>query len=604
MISSGLFILPSLAFANTGPSVIIAYLLASILILPSVFSNVELTTAMPRAGGTYFYIERSFGSILGFFSGLATWFALALKSAFAIVGMTAFIQIILSGQAGIELTTIQLRIIAIICCLFFTMLNIVSVRHTSRFQVVLVAALYASLALFIIAGLPSVKVMRFDNFMPHGPAAFAATAGLVFISFGGVTKVTTIAEEVRNPEKNMMYGILLAWFCVSLCYFLTVFVTVGVLDPGPLADTLVPISMAAKAFLGTPGYIIMGLAAAAAFITTANGGILAASRCPLAMSRDNLLPGFLRRVNSRFETPHISILTTSLFMIAALAFLDLEDLVKTASTLLILLYMLANASVIIMRESRLQSYRPKFYSPLYPYLHIISIFVYFLLIIDMGLVPLSVSIGFILLSLVWYFAFISRRVRRQSAVMHVVQRVTDRTLAAADLLENELRDILFERDKVTRDRFDHLVQNAEILDFDQSADSASVFEKVASVLAPRLNANPITLYNRFIEREKQSTTIIQPGLAIPHVVIEGESRFDLLIVRSKPGIKFPSADHPVHVMFVLVGTRDQRNYHLRALMAVAQIAQDKQFENNCLTARSTEAMRNLILLSERKRHNN
>ncbi|MHC4483460.1 MAG: amino acid permease, partial [Planctomycetota bacterium] len=82
MISSGLFVLPAIAYAETGPAVILSYLFASMLMIPSVLSKAELATAMPRAGGTYFFVERSLGSIWGLFGGFASWFSLALKSAF------------------------------------------------------------------------------------------------------------------------------------------------------------------------------------------------------------------------------------------------------------------------------------------------------------------------------------------------------------------------------------------------------------------------------------------------------------------------------------------------------------------------------------------
>jgi APA family basic amino acid/polyamine antiporter len=91
MISSGLFVLPAIAYAKAGPAVILSYLFASLLIVPSALSQAELATAMPRAGGTYFYVERSLGPIWGLFGGLANWFSVAMKSAFAVVGMAVLI---------------------------------------------------------------------------------------------------------------------------------------------------------------------------------------------------------------------------------------------------------------------------------------------------------------------------------------------------------------------------------------------------------------------------------------------------------------------------------------------------------------------------------
>ena len=465
MISSGLFVLPAIAFSKAGPAVILSYLIASFLILPSVLSKTELATAMPMAGGTYFFVERSFGSLFGLFSGFANWFSLALKSAFAIVGMAVIIEVVLQMTFAIGLNQWHLKVIGVICCLLFMALNIVSVKHTSKVQVLLVGILLTILFLFVIAGSNSVKAFRFSNFLNRGWLKVLSTSGLVFISYGGLTKVASIAGEVKNPGRNLPSGMILAWFVVSLFYIGVVIVTVGVVDGQELAESYVPISLAAEKFVGLPGFALLGIAAIAAFITTANGGILAASRSPMAMSRDRLLPLVLAQVNSRFATPHLSILLTGGFMIAAITFLDIESLVKTASTLMIILFILDNASVIIMRESRIQSYRPQFKSPLYPYLHIAAILVYCFLIIDMGKIPLMITAGFVVLSVLWYYLYVCKRVSRASAAMHIVERVTAKDLKTVTL-ENELRDILLERDEIIEDRFDKLIKECEILDIE------------------------------------------------------------------------------------------------------------------------------------------
>lgn len=600
MISSGLFILPALAFSKAGPAVILAYLLAAILVVPSVLSKAELATAMPRAGGTYFFVERSLGSIWGLFSGLAGWFSLALKSAFAVVGMAVLIEVALQSTFSMELTDLHLKGIGVLCCAVFMTLNILSVKHTSRLQISLVAALLVILAGFIILGSRSVEAARYRGFTERGWLSVLATAGLVFVSFGGLTKVASIAEEVKQPGRNLPLGMILAWFVVTACYLGVIIVTVGVLNGAELRESYMPISLAASTFMGSAGFVILALGAIAAFVTTANGGILAASRSPMAMSRDNLLPPFFGLVNKRFKTPHISILITGGFMMAAVVFLDIELLVKTASTLMIILFMLDNASVIVMRESKIQSYRPGFKSPLYPYAHIFTIIVYGLLVIDMGAIPLTISASFFGLSAAWFYLYVSRRVSRASAAMHIVERVTDRELKTVTL-ENELRDILMERDEIIEDRFDHLIRNCEILDVQGNRRAEEAFRRVAKILAKKLDMNEYVLLEKFLHREAEGGTVVQPGFAIPHIVVEGENKFDILLVRAADGIEFSSTAEPVRIMFVLAGSRDERNYHLRALMAIAQIAQDKNFEQRWFAARDIEAIRNLILLSTRKR---
>ncbi len=600
MISSGLFILPAIAYAKAGPAVIVSYLLASLLIVPSVLSKAELATAMPRAGGTYFYVERSLGPILGLFTGLANWFSLALKSAFAIVGVAILAELALQDISGVQLTKFHLKVIGVVCCIVFTALNLFSVKHASRLQTILVALLLAILLLFIVTGTKSIRLPRYEDFLQKGWAAVFATAGLAFVSYGGLTKVASIAEEVRQPGKNIPLGMTMAWFIVTLLYLAVVAVTVGDLDGSDLAVSLLPISDAASKNLGTFGYLLLSVAAMAAFVTTANGGVLAASRSPLAMSRDQLLPPFLARINQRFGTPHSGVLLTGLFMVAAIVFLDIEPLIKTASTLMIILFILDNASVIIMRESRIQSYRPLFRSPLYPYIHIAAILAYAALIVDMGVVPLSISAGFVILSAAWYLLYVSKRVKRASAVMHIVERVTDKAIRTVTL-EDELRDILLERDNVIEDRFDQLIRSCEIEDIEGPRTSEEVLHRAAAVLSERLGLDESVLFAKFQQRETESSTVIQPGLAIPHIIVDGENKFEILLVRAKDGIRFPQSPKPVRVMFILAGSKDQRNYHLRALMAIAQIVQEKRFEDGWLAARGPEGLRNLILLSTRPR---
>jgi APA family basic amino acid/polyamine antiporter len=595
MVSSGLFVLPGIAFAKAGPAVILAYLLASLMVIPSLLSKAELSTAMPKAGGTYFFMERSLGPAAGVFGGLANWFALSLKSAFALMGMGIFAVLLYP-----EITEMQIKLVAVGCCLLFTIINLISVRGTGRFQIALVMGLIGLLVLYIIRGIGSIDLHKYSPFIPFGFSSVLATAGLVFISFGGVTKVASIAEEAKDPRRSIPLGMFLAFVVVSLLYFLVISVTVGLLDASALSGSRIPISLGANSLMGPLGGIIMAIAALIAFITTANAGILAASRFPMAMSRDQLLPAFFQRVNAKFQTPQISILLTSAFMICTILFLSLEDLIKTASTLMIFLFMFVNISHIIMRASKIPNYRPTFRAPLCPWLQILGVVVYGFLIFEMGRVPLIITGAFILLGYAWYWAYVRARVSRQSALMHVVERVTAKELAGITL-RDELREIIIERDQIVEDRFDRFIRDAEILDFKACLQAEDLFKNISRILSPRLGMKPDELFRLFMEREKQSSTVIRPGLAIPHIIVPGKHRFDIVLVRCQGGILFPQAADPVHTMFILVGSIDERNYHLRALMAIAQVAQEPDFEKRWLGARDAEALRDIILLSGRKR---
>ncbi|MCK4850224.1 MAG: amino acid permease [Phycisphaerae bacterium] len=600
MISSGLFVLPGIAFAKAGPAMILAYLLAGVLVIPAMLSKAELATAMPKAGGSYFYIERSLGSLPGTMAGLANWFSLALKSAFALIGIGAFATLIRP-----ETSDIEIKAIAIAFCVFFSVLNIVGVRHVGRIQVLLVGILLGTLGLYIVLAAPVMKHEHFADFMPHGFGSVLATAALVFVSFGGLTKVASVAEEIKNPGRNIPLGMFLAFVVVMIIYLLVTFVTTGVVEGGALSNSLVPISLGAKESMGLAGVFILGAGAMLAFITTANSGILSASRSPMAMGRDDLLPRFLGRVNRRFSTPHVSIIATSIFMMVVIAFLSIENLVKTASTMMILMFLLVNVSVIIMRVSKIQNYRPVFHCPLYPWIQIGAIVSYVFLIIEMGAVPLLITGGFGALAVGWYLLYGKVRVGRESAFIYLVRRITSRKLANGQTkgraLEQELKKIVLEREGIRGDRFDKLIQDCAILDIDESIRAKDMFARAARALADHIDIPENKLFELLLAREKESSTVIQPGLAIPHIVVEGQNIFAVLMIRSKAGIIFSELHQPVRTVFVLIGSRDQRNFHLRALMAIAHIVEEPDFEKRWMEAANPEQLRDVVLLSGRTR---
>ena len=595
MISSGLFVLPGLVYAKVGPAVILAYILAGVLILPALFAKTELATAMPRAGGSYFFIERSMGSAAGTIGGFASWLSLSLKSAFALVGIGVFATLI-----NPSITEWGIKLIAIVFCVFFIILNLTSVKLTGKVQVFLVMLLIALLCVYIFRGAMSLNVQRYAPFMPLDRRVLLAAVGMVFISFGGLTKVASIGEEIKDPARNIPYGMILAFCVVLLLYALTLFVTTGLLEGDEFAHSLTPISTGAHKIFGTIGGVIMAFAAIIAFVSTANAGILSASRFPMAMSRDQLLPESFAKLNKRFNTPHFSIIFTGIFMIVVILFLNLENLIKVASTMKIILFILVILACIIMRESKILNYKPAFASPLYPWLPIVGLIAYGFLLYGMGSAALLITGGFILASILWHKIYVREKAMRKAALIHIVERITAKEIAG-DSLGAELRKMLRERDEIVEDRFDRLVKECEIIDIGKQTTLIDFFTIAAEKLAKRLNTDPRQLVDSLIAREKDTTTVIRPGLAIPHITVDGEHKFELVVARCEAGINFTETLPPVYAVFILVGSLDERNFHLRALSAIAQITQDVDFDKNWLRAKNIEELRDIVLLAKRHR---
>lgn len=598
MISSGLFILPAVVFKYSGPSIILAYFLAGILMIPSILSNSELLSAMPKAGGTYFFIERSFGPFLGIFGGLAGWFSLSLKSAFALIGIGVFLEYFLPAGSSFQLYFL-IKLIAACFCIIFVLVNIFSVKFTARIQNLMVTFLILSCLTYIILGIKEISWQNFQPFFTGGTGSLFSVIGMVFISYGGLTKVASIAEDTKNPSRTIPLGMFLSFVIVQAIYCLCIGVTIGVLPSEVIVSTFTPLTQGAIKLGGIGLGIIISLAALTAFVSTANAGILSSSRIPLAMAKDDLLPSRFSLVSKKFQTPYFSIIFTGLFMLVLILFLNLEDLVKTASTLMILLFIFVNFSVIIMRESKVINYRPSFKSPFYPWVQIFSIIVYSILIFKMGKVPSALSISFVGVSFAWFMLSVNK-IKRHSALMHLVERITAKEFVD-NSLEDELKEILYKRDKIVKDRFDHLVEEAVVLDIAKEMNRDEFFKLISDILSLRLEITPEQVKELLIKREEESHTVIEKGLAIPHIIVPGKKKFEIMLVRARKGIIFSAQEDPVQIIFVLAGSMDERNFHLRVLMAIAQIMRESSFYRNWMRMKNEEALKMLILSSTRKR---
>jgi len=594
MISSGIFVLPGIAFAKAGPAVVLSYVLAGIFVIPTLFATSELLTAMPKAGGDYFYISRSMGAASGFLAGLANWFSLSCKSAFALVGIGAFLTIIYP-----DAPQFQMDFIAAAFCVFFTVINLRGVHLVAKYQIWLVSFLAAVCVIYILRGAVEVRLDHYRGFFDVGLPMIFSTAGLVFVSFGGVAKVASIAEEVKDPTTNIPLGMFLAWAAVVSIYVLAIFVTVGVMDAEVLKGTLTPLSSSAQCFAGAPGMALLTLGAVMAFVSTANAGIMTASRAPLAMSRDKLLPEMFTMIN-RHGVPHWPVLLTSASMLIMIFAFDIVKLVKVASSTMIILFIFANLAVIIMRESKLPNYQPVLKVPMYPYLPIAGILIYAALIVSMGAFAITSSAVFFGAALLWYLIYPYRIEAKKSALIHVVERVIGRQIQT-DTLNRELKGVLRERDSIMEDRFDRLVKESMILDIEDQQSAHELFKKVSLLFGQLLKRDAGELYGQFIEREKISATVIKKGLAIPHIIIDGEKFFTMILVRARKGIIFPGSPEPVKTLFFIVASGDERNFYLRALMAIAEIVQEKDFEKKWSAAASKAELEDVILLASRKR---
>ncbi|MCH1422424.1 MAG: amino acid permease [Candidatus Poseidoniaceae archaeon] len=370
----GIFVTPTFAAEIMGPGIWLAYLLAASVVLPGALSKSELSSGMPSSGGSYVYLERTYGPLIGTISGLGLWASFLLKSAFALIGFSAYL-IAVTTYFDVEISIMVLSMSALV---LITVVNIFGVSKVKAIQAPIVMA---TVGLLVFICLAALFVDDFDAKRPlthafdSGVWSIAEAAAFVFVAYAGVTKVAAIGGEVKNPEKNLPAGIMLSLLIATVLYTAIAYLMMAAI-PGEwwMQDGKVvenPIFVFAEKVAGTEFGIFAAILSVLTMISMALAGILASSRFLFAMSRDNLLPQALEEVNVRFETPHWPILVTGVAMGMAILFVPLKDVVKLASGFKIMIFIMINSCVIILRRtSKEHGWDPSYKAPWYPYIHL------------------------------------------------------------------------------------------------------------------------------------------------------------------------------------------------------------------------------------------
>ncbi|MBD3383390.1 amino acid permease [candidate division KSB1 bacterium] len=587
MISSGLFILPGMAFARSGPGVIISYALAGLFALVGVFSVIELATAMPKAGGDYYFIHRSLGPMIGTVSGIIGWIALSLKSAFAIYGISETVRQLFGTSPFLTI---------IVCCAGFVLINIVGMKFANFFQTWLVAGLLVLLGIFIVFGIGSIQPGKYTPFIPHGVNSVFFTAGFIFISYGGLVKVASVSEEVKDLKKNLPRAMLSSIIIITLLYVMIIFVITGVIESETLAGASTPVADAARLTMGFAGFVIISIASLLAFITTANAGILSASRYPLGLSRDSLLPSLFQKQSKRFHTPALSVIITGIIIFLSLLF-PIQTLVKSASTVILTSFVLTNLAVIIFREGDITHYKPSFTVPFYPWTQVFSILLFSFFIVELGLEAIEISLGLVLFSLGLYWFYGRKKSESEYALLHLVEQITQADLTTG-ILESELKEILGKRDNVKKQILDQLVAEAEILDLDGPMDLIDFFRITAETIADQTDMTVEETAQKLYEREKLCSTAVANSFAVPHLILKDKDKMLLVLARCKEGIRFSEKHKKIKVVFLFFGSVAQRDENLKAIASMACLARNSSFMDKMMNAEDTEALRELIIASK------
>ncbi len=594
-LSAGFFLLPGIAFNEAGPAVVLSYMIAAIPLIPAMFSMVELSTAMPRAGGAYYFLDRSMGPFVGTIGGLGTWLALVFKTAFALIGMGAYLSIFWPE--------VPIVMLAVILAVLFGIVNLFGAKKTGTFQVFMVFALLLILLAFIGKGIPEINSVHFEGFFDKGTVSIISTAGLVYISYVGVTNIASVAEEVQNPERNLPLGVFLAIGTAIIVYAVGTTIMVGVLPANELAQDLTPVASTAEIIFGEWGKIAVTVAAVIAFASVANAGILSASRYPLAMSRDHLIPSKLAKLNAR-NIPHYGIAVTVGLIILLILTLDIARIAKLASAFQLLMFAFICLAVVVMRESQIEAYDPGYRSPFYPWMQIFGVFSPLWLIAEMGALPILFSLGLVTLGTVWYFAYAQNRVVRSGAIYHLFARLGEQRFEG---LDRELRGIMKEKGVREEDPFDEVVARAQVMEFTKEHQFSEITRQVAIEFERNLGVDAKELEQGFLKGNRIGATPISRGAALPHIRLPDLKLAEMVIVRVNELCFVEAPDFsgkillqgPIHAFFYLISPNENPGQHLRILAQIAGRIDDENFLKDWLDASDEQELKEILLRDER-----
>ncbi|MDX1636800.1 MAG: amino acid permease [Balneolaceae bacterium] len=396
MIGAGIFLLAGVALELTGPAAIFAYLISGVICIITASSAAELATGMPTSGGDYFFVSRSLGPAFGAISGVGIWLSLTFAISFYLFGLGEYLSqfLPLTPFWGAFLGGVLL-----------VMLNIIGAKESGRTQVIVVLTLFAILGGFSFLGFFHIDTANLNPFFPMGVEPIYTTTALVFVSFLGFVKIAAVAEEIKNPSKNLPRALIGSVALVTVLYVVILLVVGGIFPQSTIRDVRDPLTTAARQMLGGFGGIAIIFAGLLATLSSANASIMASSRINLAMARDRMVPNWLSEIHKKMLTPYRAILLTGILALGFLLIESLEDLAKIASVLQLYSYAALNIGCIILRAANPDWYRPSYRTPGNPYGQILAAVGCLGVIVYSGTFAQVAVVSLIIISLSWYLVW-------------------------------------------------------------------------------------------------------------------------------------------------------------------------------------------------------
>jgi APA family basic amino acid/polyamine antiporter len=417
IVGTGIFVLTGHAAATSaGPAIVVSFVIAGIVSALAALCYAELASTVPVSGSAYTYVYATLGEFFAWIIGWGLILEYALGAATVAIGWSGYFGDFLHATFGIAIPKALstnpfeggiLNLPAAAIILLISALLIRGTHESNSVNKVIVVVKLAIVAFFIVIGIGHVNPANWHPFAPFGFPGILRGAGLVFFAYIGFDAVSTSAEEVKNPERDLPRGIIGSLAVCTVLYIIVSGILTGILPytklnvPSPVSYSLIEIG------LGWAGAVV-AIGAIAGLTTVLLVMLYGQSRVFFAMSRDGLIPDVFSRVHETFRTPFVSsaIIGIVVAIVAAIGKLDVVANLVNIGTLAA--FALVSIGVVVLRR-RSPDLKRGFRVPFSPIVPILSAIGAVALIFT-GLPPETIGayVVWLLIGLVVYFTY-SRR---------------------------------------------------------------------------------------------------------------------------------------------------------------------------------------------------
>lgn len=346
---------------------LIATLIVTVLYITFVFSFTELTTSIPNAGGPFTYAFRAFGPLGGLIAGYAT----LIEFLFA----TPAIAYALGSYLHFLYPNLDVLTIAIACYIIFTFINMLGVKESAIFTLVITLLAVAELLIYMGIVAPHFQMSNFmQDSMPFGWGGVFAALPFAIWFYLAIEGVAMVAEETKDPHTTIPKGYILGIATLVILAIGVMLFTGGITNWKTLATIDYPLPESIGIVLGKDSGWTKVFASIGLFglVASFHSIIMSYSRQIFSLARENYLPLFLAKVHPRFQTPTWALIVGSIIGIIAILSGKTDKLIVFSVLGAVVMYIISMASLFVLRKKEPTLERP-FIAPYYPYFPIIAL---------------------------------------------------------------------------------------------------------------------------------------------------------------------------------------------------------------------------------------